>query len=105
LPVLSKLGRGIRTSAASAAALRASSALAVPPTVRGGPPTLVGLGLGWGMGACRGTDEVPFWGGGAEERVRPGVEKWEGDEGLPQRLPIAGSKEEEEMWMEVLEVL
>jgi len=56
------------TSAASAAFLLASSfcesvcAPVAPPSVRGGPPTF------------RGTGAV-VWGGGAEERVRPGCAK------------------------------
>jgi hypothetical protein len=74
------------TSAASAAFLRASSCCdvlppvpvpgALPPSVRGGPPTL------------RGTEDVPVFGGGAESRVRPGCAKASGDDSLPQRLPI-----------------
>lgn len=87
-----------RTSAASAAFLLASAAapapapaipspapepfppVVLPPSVRGGPPTLR---------ACEGTLDVVF-GGGAESRVRPGWEKASSlaAEDLPQMLPM-----------------
>ena len=78
----------LRTSAASAAFLLASSCALLlcgtgeaEPSVRGGPPTTTFLG----------TDEVGFvvvFCGAAEERVRPGWEKASGEDSLPQRLPI-----------------
>jgi hypothetical protein len=77
--------RGQRTSAASAARLRASSVLFLcadeesslpppPPNVRGGPPTLAGTEALCGCG-------------GADPRTRPGCEKASGSD-LPHMLPI-----------------
>jgi hypothetical protein len=73
---------GRLTIAASAAFLFASSsddvlAFELPPSVLGGPPTFL----------CAGTEEV-VWGGGADERVRPGWEKGSEGDSLPQRAPI-----------------
>lgn len=70
------------TSAASAAFLRASSwspavsPAMLPPKVRGGPPTV--LGIGAVLGAS----------GGADPRTRPGWEK-ASDSDFPQQLPMA----------------
>lgn len=66
------------TSAALAAALRASSL-----SLRVVPPRVWPWPLIFGTGARDGC-----WGGGAVETVRPGWEKGSESDCLPQRLPI-----------------
>ena len=74
----------LRTSAASAAFLLASSCCAevcgvevLDPRVLAGPPTFLGI------------VEVLFvFGAGADERVLPGCAKGSGEDSLPQRFPM-----------------
>lgn len=85
----------LRTSAAAAAALRASSPVPVcppllPPNVLGGPETLgfEDVPSALVVFATRAGTDAFVTGAGAEPRVRPGPWKLSSLDCLPQRLPI-----------------